>query len=339
MIPNTIICGDCLEVMKSWPDNCIDSIVTDPPAGISFMGKKWDSDKGGRDKWIEWLSDIMREAGRLLKPGGHAFIWSIPRTSHRTGFALENAGFEIRDCVYHVFGSGFPKSLDISKAIDKAAGAEREVAGLKMRPDGKAMLDARPHGFEGCHEGYDRPWRHEREKIVLQASITTPATYDAKQWDGWGTALKPAVECWRLCRKPLSEQTVVENVLKWGTGGLNIDACRIGIDDVRVFGRRDGTGNQNQWRTGNKGIVTGSARGRFPANLVHDGSEEVLAEFAKPGDRRPAGTVSKRNTANGMFGLGHDGKENVIHNDRGSAARFFYCARRLGRSGIGDWRI
>src|SRR6266436_2461722 len=112
--------------MNSIPVNAADCMVTDPPAGISFMGTEWDDDKGGRDNWIRWLSEVMTAAKRILKPGGHALVWALPRTSHWTGFALEKAGFEVRDCVYHVFGSGFPKNLDISKAIDRQAGVERE---------------------------------------------------------------------------------------------------------------------------------------------------------------------------------------------------------------------
>jgi site-specific DNA-methyltransferase (adenine-specific) len=334
---NTIYCGDCLEVMKDWPDNCIDSIVTDPPAGISFMGKQWDGDKGGRDKWIQWLSGIMVEAGRLLKPGGHAFVWALPRTSHWTGLALENAGFEIRDCIYHVFGSGFPKSLDISKAIDKQAWAERAIIGSNP--------NARPNQ-QGKHPlTMSGPY--------IYKPVTASCTLNAKRWSGWGTALKPAVECWWLARKPLSENTVAENVLKWGTGGLNIDACRIETEDNLNGGVYSGEyreGDTGTWQTQDRSGGKGSGfrrgigeyqqpRGRFPANLVHDGSEEVLAEFAKAGNRRPAGTVSKRNTANGMFGLGHDGKENVMHNDTGSAARFFYCAkpsRREREAGLED---
>ncbi len=159
--------------MKGWPDNCVDSIVTDPPAGISFMGKDWDGDKGGRDKWVAWLGSIFKEARRLLKPGGHAFVWALPRNSHWTAFALENAALDIRDCVYHVFGSGFPKSLDISKAIDKAAGAEREVIG---------------------HNPNNRPNCVGKQMVTMAAPITVqpltaPSTLDAQRWSGCLQAL------------------------------------------------------------------------------------------------------------------------------------------------------
>ena len=128
--------GDCLDVLRKAPDNYADSLVTDPPAGISFMGKDWDDDKGGRDQWVSWLTDVAKECLRVLKPGAHGLVWAIPRTSHWTMSALEDAGFEVRDVITHLFGTGFPKSLDVSKAIDKAAGAERKVIGEKGRPGG-----------------------------------------------------------------------------------------------------------------------------------------------------------------------------------------------------------
>ena len=194
---NKILCGESLEAMKGMPDNSVDSIVTDPPAGISFMGKQWDRDKGGRDQWISWLQEIMAEALRVLKPGGHALVWALPRTSHWTATALEDAGFEIRDCVYHVFGSGFPKSLDIGKSIDKQAGAEREVIGISDRGAGASPQKLLNHGSGDTGIG------------ILDGSgknfnITSPSSPEAQQWDGWGTALKPATEIWLLCRKPLT---------------------------------------------------------------------------------------------------------------------------------------
>lgn len=125
----TLINADCLAALKDIEDNSIDALITDPPAGISFMGKSWDDDKGGRKQWISWLTEVMTECYRAMKPGAHGLVWAIPRTSHWTATALEDAGFEIRDVVTHLFGSGFPKSLDISKAIDKAAGAEKRICG------------------------------------------------------------------------------------------------------------------------------------------------------------------------------------------------------------------
>ena len=197
---------NCVDFLSAAPDCYFDSLVTDPPAGISFMGKAWDGDKGGREQWIAWMRDVMKECLRVMKPGAHGLVWAIPRTSHWTGMALEQAGFEVRDVVTHLFGTGFPKSLDISKAIDKAAGVERSVIAFdesKVRPN--------------------------KENFAL----TAPATDAAKQWQGYGTALKPACEFWFLIRKPCSESTVAKNVLKWGVGGLNIDVSRIYSDNKR----------------------------------------------------------------------------------------------------------
>ena len=174
-----IITGDCLEVLRGIDSCSIDACVTDPPAGIAFMGKAWDGSKGGRDQWIAWLASVMAEVLRALKPGGHAVVWALPRTSHWTGMALETAGFEIRDCLSHLFGSGFPKSLDVSKSIDRAAGAERDGVG-----DYGSSL------------------------------VTAPATDDAKRWDGWGTALKPAAEMWWLVRKPSAPGSLCDTIDK-----------------------------------------------------------------------------------------------------------------------------
>lgn len=200
---NKVHLGNCLDLMKEMPAESVDCIVTDPPAGISFMGKKWDDDKGGRDQWIKWLSDVMREGLRVLKPGGHALVWSLPRTSHWTGMALENAGFEVRDIVHHVFGTGFPKSMDISKAIDKQFGVEREVIGQRqdiLTKQAKDLREGKRKIVESLNNG--APERNNGF-VTVSADITAPTTPEAKQWSGWGTALKPATEIWLLCRKPL----------------------------------------------------------------------------------------------------------------------------------------
>ena len=159
--------GDCLAWLRTIESESIDAIVTDPPAGIAFMGKAWDHHKGGRTEWVAWLAEIMGECLRVLKPGGHALVWSIPRTEHWTACAIEDAGFEIRDGIYHLCAQGWPKSLDVSKAIDAAAGAERKT-------------------------------------IYHEHAGSEPVTDDAKHWQGWGTALKPAVEKWILGRKKTS---------------------------------------------------------------------------------------------------------------------------------------
>ena len=215
----TLYCGDCVEVLRLLPDGSIDSVVTDPPYGLSFMGKRWDYDVPSEEVWRECL--------RVLKPGGHLLAFAGTRTQHRMAVRIEDAGFEIRDMIAWVYGSGFPKSLDVSKAMDRAAGllpAEGKgftVAGYGHAPD--KLLHTAPS------RGYVRP---------------SPATDAARQWAGWGTALKPALEPITVARKPLVG-TVAENVLAHGTGALNIDGCRVGAETGRplvVSDRRDGNG-------------------------------------------------------------------------------------------------
>ena len=180
-----LICGDCLEVMAGMAENSVDTVITDPPAGISFMGKTWDSNRGGRDQWIAWLTSVMTECYRVLKPGGMALVWAIPRTSHWTGTAIENAGFIPKDIITHIFGSGFPKSANISKMLDKKAGAEREVVGVNANVAGRS-----DGGIWG--DGIERPWKDRvRSGEYDNTSITAPATDLARTWEGYGTALKP----------------------------------------------------------------------------------------------------------------------------------------------------
>jgi DNA modification methylase len=258
--------GDCLEQMKTLEDNSVDSIVSDPPYGISFMAKKWDYDVPSVEVW--------KEAMRVLKPGGHALIACGTRTQHRMVVNIEDAGFEIRDVVSWIYGSGFPKSLNISKAIDKAAGAEREVIG-----DHPSI------------NGTGKKWRKngaEVEYVTKPVQLTVPATDAAKQWDGWGTALKPSSEFFTLCRKPLSEKTVAANVLKWGTGGINIDACRVETEDKLSFGSRELGDGVKYGKCKPTTDGEQNAQGRFPANLIHDGSQEVLELFPESGEKSPA---------------------------------------------------
>ncbi len=342
-----IINNDCLEVLPTLPDNCIDTMITDPPAGIAFMGKEWDKDKGGRLEWIAWLSSVFVECKRVLKPGAMVLVWALPRTSHWTATALEDAGFEIRDKVYHIFGQGFPKSLDISKAIDKAVGAKREVVGLKMRPDGKAIINARPNGFDGQHEGYDRPWKHDRNALELQASITAPATGVAKTWNGWGTALKPAAEEWILAMKPL-DGTFAENALKWNCAGLNIDGCRIPMNGEMIQAGtansiRRGTFNEHEgykrpWKERDPelfasrldaAIERANSKGRWPANVILDEETgEMLDEQA--GFRKDPGSPGRQASYGPgnyvTYGMGWHA-QGPLYYDGGGASRFFYCAK------------
>lgn len=317
---------DCLNALKKMESESVDSLVTDPPAGISFMNKEWDSDKGGRDGWIAWMTEVMRECHRVLKPGAHGLVWAIPRTSHWTATALENSGFEVRDVVTHLFGSGFPKSLDISKAIDKAAGAEREiVVTIKKTPSASK-----------CHEGWERPWAKDKTTM----DITAPFTDSAKKWQGWGTALKPASEHWILVRKPLSEKTVASNVLKHGTGGINIDASRIATDELK--GKVYNNNNVGWACNSPPSTVYGNEQGRFPANLVLSHSPHcqddqcdiecsiMMLDAQGSGYGRSAGgsdTKAKNNSTN-MFGNNATAIMGVNnYNDKGGVSRFFYCAK------------
>jgi site-specific DNA-methyltransferase (adenine-specific) len=248
--PYSLHTGDCLDVLKTLDAESIDAIVTDPPYGLAFMNKKWDYDVPSTDIWQECL--------RVLKPGGHLLAFAGTRTQHRMAVRIEDAGFEIRDMIAWVYGSGFPKSLDVSKAIDKAAGAEREVVGTKDNK-GRCAGNIACIGLNTNKDG---------------DPLTAPATPEAQQWAGWGTALKPALEPITMARKPLTG-TVAANVLEHGTGGLNIDGCRVEIGNEKS---PTGSGSPAGWcisnSVGNGGNVTPAA-GRWPANFIHDGSDEV----------------------------------------------------------------
>ena len=345
--------GDCLEQMKTLPDNSIDAIVSDPPYGISFMAKKWDYDVPKVEVW--------QEAMRVLKPGGHALIACGTRTQHRMVVNIEDAGFEIRDVVSWIYGSGFPKSLNIGKQIDKCNGdpnrlekftAWMRTTGIRSReidditgtnmgghyltaksqpaiPTAALWAKLRPHitieipawvdelvdRIEAEREvvGTDTKARSTSGNSALPTvggdtvykswDITAPATEAAKQWDGWGTALKPACEFFTLARKPLSEKTVAANVLKWGTGGIYVDGCRVEAGDDSTSLARNNKEGYNGWKNASGGKNAAAIReeqglapqGRFPANLIHDGSQEVLDLFPET--------------------------------DNNSASRFFYCAK------------
>jgi hypothetical protein len=218
----TLYCANCRDMMPAMPPDSVDSIVTDPPYGLEFMGKGWDRGVPGVHFW--------QEALRVAKPGAHLLAFGGTRTFHRLACAIEDAGWEIRDTVMWVYGSGFPKSLDVSKAIDKAAGAEREVLGI-----GAADCVYLRRG-EPCQGHGDAGKRQSGPTIHVAA--TAPATDAARQWDGWGTALKPAWEPIIVARKPL-QGTVAANVLRWGVGGINVDACRIPANGETPTGSGD----------------------------------------------------------------------------------------------------
>jgi site-specific DNA-methyltransferase (adenine-specific) len=317
-----LINGDCLDELKKLEDNSIDACITDPPAGISFMNKSWDHDKGGRDEWMRWMTMVFTEVLRVLKPGGHSLVWSIPRTSHWTAMSLENAGFEIRDCVYHLQGQGFPKSLNVSKAIDKKFGLKGEIIGKK-----KGGLISN-NSF--TYDGWYRPCKDDIEWQKEAANIRAAVSEESQKYDGYGSQLKPAVEVWWLIRKPF-KGSIVDCVLEYGTGALNIDKSRIGVEE-RTNPIYDNSGNYFNSDTKWKGTTT--TTGRFPANLIHDGSDVVLKEFHKYGNTK-SGKNGIRNSVkseNHIYskGIGKDkGDNNGEYGDEGSVARFFYCTKTL----------
>ena len=272
-----LIHADCLEAMKKMPDNSVDAVVTDPPYGLSFMGKKWDYDVPSVEVWCECL--------RVLKPGGHLLAFAGSRTYHRLVVNVEDAGFEIRDQIMWVYGSGFPKSLNISKAIDakKITGKSSYTAMADVEDSkGVHVEDKKDDSFiaYGSEESRQGKLRHGSRRKASE-----PITDEAQRWKGWGTALKPAHEPSVVARKPLAG-TVAANVLEHGTGGLNIDGCRVG-DTVetwpssRSYPLRTKHNSGDSYGSSNaKTEKTQEApAGRFPANFIHDGSDEVASLF------------------------------------------------------------
>lgn len=336
-----------MDVMRSMPDNSIDSIITDPPYGLSFMGKEWDSfgsdtrqpgdehyvtpdNPYGRSKarygygskvqksmaaFQAAMTPVFEEALRVAKPGAHLLCFGGTRTFHRMACAIEDAGWEIRDCIMWVYGSGFPKSMDVAKAIDKASGYVGEVIGERT-------VDV---GMQGGH-------MHAGRKQQQQQQQVRSLSPEAQEWDGWGTCLKPAWEPVIVARKPL-DGTVAHNVLTWGVGALNIDACRVPIDggdnvfaknphtrskgkDSGIYGKYDAA--ESDWS---------GEKGRFPANLVHDGSQMVLNLFPDTGKSSGGGGIKVTGkTVYGDF-RGHEHESNVGMGDSGNAGRYFNTLR------------
>lgn len=304
----TVLHGDCREVMRTMPDNSVDAIITDPPYELGFMGKSWDS------TGIAYDITVWQECLRVLKPGGHLLAFGGSRTYHRLACAIEDAGFQIRDQIMWVYGSGFPKSLNVGKAIDKQFDIEREVVGQS------AYSQPAKSGHHGGLTGDNINFNGERYTPL----VTAPATDEAKQWEGWGTALKPAHEPIVMARKPL-DGTVANNVLVHGVGGINIDGCRVESQDSFGGGTKGTSGFAAGYE--HDGWVAGSPLGRFPANFIHDGSDEVLELFPQSN----GGAFPKK--SNVPTGRHYEGGWGAVDNGsrtemgEGSAARFFYCAK------------
>jgi DNA modification methylase len=277
-MPVQLHVGDMREVLAAYDANTFESVVCDPPYGLSFMGKGWDRGVPGVEFW--------QEALRVAKPGAHLLAFGGTRTFHRLACAIEDAGWELRDCIMWVYGSGFPKSHDVGKAIDREAGAERQKVLVPTRSSNKVYTEGSSTYSHSKHAGF--------------RDVSAPVTDAARQWDGWGTALKPAWEPIIVARKPLAG-TVAQNVLEHGTGAMNIDGCRVGFSDgeesptsLRRAAGHNPANNPSGWKETNRGArfnESSAAMGRWSANLIHDGSDEVLALFPE------------------------------------SAARFFYCSK------------
>jgi len=324
-----IINGDCIEEMKKMPENSVDSIITDPPYDLTtttrprpdqseegsygkqvpfsrqqsrggFMGKDWDGTE------IAFKKETWQEALRVLKPGGYLLSFGGARTYHRMACAIEDAGFEIRDMVEWIYGSGFPKSLNIGKAVDELQGNEREDLGLHLQP-GKAGKT------------------HTRDGGAFRENIHI--TKGNSPYEGYGTALKPAHEPICMARKPLSEKTVAKNVLKWGTGGINIDGCRVEYNGEKpnLGGRPKHTRGEGYGFKAQGEQAEANTKGRFPANLILDGSDEVVALF--PNTKSSGGQFKKNDYEEKGVATNFRRGDFIGRNDSGSAARFFYCAK------------
>ena len=333
---NTIFCGGNLEVVASWPSNSISAVLTDPPYGLEFMGKEWDklnlnvpfSEKetgglGGYKHHIrfgkdgnamqQWHYQWAKAMLRITKPGGFLLCFGGTRTYHRLTCAIEDAGWEIRDCMMWLYGSGFPKSHNISKALDKAAGANRKIIGKRTGAQSKST---------GKYGG----WGNDDGTGKSEFNITIPASNLAQLWGGYGTALKPAWEPILVCMKPL-DGTFAHNAETHGVAGLNIDGGRIGIEGGTTRGKGEGY-KGTSFDCGNFGVVDIN-KGRWPANLILD--EEAGAMLDKQsgiskstGGKNP-GKLGKR--VYGKYSLDKIGQNAGGLGDSGGASRFFYCTK------------
>lgn len=306
---------NCRLGLKSFPDNHFDTLITDPPYGLKFMGKSWDHGIPGISFWKEFL--------RVCRPGAIALVFGGTRTYHRLACAIEDAGWEIRDCMMYLYGSGFPKSHDISKAIDKAKGAERKIIGDN------------PNNRPNCAGNK----MHTMAAPITVQPITAPATDLAQLWNGWGTALKPAWEPIIVAMKPL-DGTFAQNVEKWGVGGLWIDGGRIGTEEITI--NQHGGYNSFSLVESTKGKWQGKqskVQGRWPANLILDEEAAAMLDeqsgISKSKARtKPSNTISKPVV---NIGGGWKSAKNE-HTDSGGASRFFYCAK-ASRSERGEGNI
>lgn len=315
-----IYCNDCLDQLPHLDENSIDACVTDPPYGLSFMGKNWDHGVPGVPFWHE-VYDV-------LKPGAHLLAFGGTRTYHRLVVAIEDAGFEIRDCLLWVYGSGFPKSQNVANAIDT-----KQTQKTKRGKGERVTTNAMGTGLKNRCKQCGKPFFSGNPCVCPKPKAVTEA---GKQWEGWGTALKPSCEPIVLARKPLSERTVAANVLKWGVGAINIDGCRVEGEPTHGNGVSQSNdpatafGDMGTKRVGVPNII--NTQGRWPANLIHDGSEEVLAGFPDT----TSGKLITKSKARAWSDKAGTQKWNGASGDFGSAARFFYCAKANKKERVGS---
>ena len=317
---NQIYTGDCFEQLPALDENSVHAIVTDPPYGLAFMGRSWDDFEP--KEYQEWCEKWATECLRVLKSGGHLLAFSGNRTHHRLMSGIEDAGFEIRDTITWHYGSGFPKALDVSKAIDKQADADREVVGEKYRTGGN-----RDHMNVKGNNG--------RKSFELEGKVkeTEPATEQAKQWDGFKSALKPATEFVCVARSPLAEDTIAENVVTHGTGALNIDACRIGTDGEKInrniYDGEDYNGS-NYGQVSQKVTKKYTDTGRYPSNVVFDARQaDVLDDEVgetESGYRENTANVTPSDDDATDFGFHYDRPERG-YKDEGGPSRYFYTSK------------
>lgn len=306
--------GDCFDVLPELPDDSIHAVVTDPPYGLAFMGRSWDDFEP--KEYQEWCEQWATEVKRVLKPGGHLLAFSGNRTHHRLFTGVEDAGFEIRDTITWHYGSGFPKALDVSKAIDKQAGEEREIVGEKTAPDGVPLKDRVSHNGEEYDEESSDYGDCKRD--VYERA---PATEAAEQWDGFKTALKPATEYVVVARKPF-DSTVAENVQEHGTGALNIDGTRIGNDTDTTRPAGDMADTQDKYGHYEGDQTNGSETGgRYPANVIF-GEQAAEALDAEVGPKESGDTVTSSDGR--MFDTG---KDTEYTDTQEGPSRYFYTSK------------
>jgi len=309
MIPKLIIgqaviyAGNNLDILPELQSNSVDSIVCDPPYELGFMGKSWDN------SGIAYSIELWQQCLRVLKPGGHLLAFGGTRTWHRLAVAIEDAGFEIRDNIAWLYGSGFPKSHNISKAIDKMQGGEVKI--------GKAFKVAGEYGERDLRDPETQGSSRDEMRHIAD-------TDEAKKWDGWGTALKPAHEPIVVARKPVIG-TVAENVLQYGTGAINIDASRIGTGENRTEGGL--SGKSAIWGENNSSTERPSG-GRWPANIILDEyTAELLDQQSGISKSVSGGRSTGRNFGQEADNTFSKDRDRTGHSDIGGASRFFYVAK------------